>query len=277
MRIGVFCIARVVLVLVTLVLSSLPLLAQLDQVLLKVSYVATFKLVEEATEHVEDEMVLEVGQTTRSFYPRWRRKRVEVMDSLKKAGVSGAEFLAEVNKYPTPKATYSVFLHLPKVGRLVGTDRVVKNTYVYEEQWETPQWVYLNETRTIMGYLCYAARCHYRGREWKAYYTLEIPVDAGPWKLSGLPGLILQADDDSGSYSFECVAIIQQDGTEVMYMPQMSDVVKCTRHELMQLQREFYINPDALMEKSLGFASKGWTSDGKAIKYTPKTALFLDY
>ena len=34
----------------------------------------------------------------------------------------------------------------------------------------------------------------FSGREWNVWFTEEIPVSLGPWKLNGLPGIILQAE-----------------------------------------------------------------------------------
>lgn len=68
-------------------------------------------------------------------------------------------------------------------------------------------WVIQDETKQVLGYVCKKALCTYRGRTWTAWYALEIPILDGPWKLCGLPGLILQAEDDKGHFSFTCTSI----------------------------------------------------------------------
>ena len=57
------------------------------------------------------------------------------------------------------------------------------------------------------------ARCNYKGRQWLAWFTTDIPIDNGPWKLDGLPGLVLRAYDNSRHYIFDCVGLKQTDGT----------------------------------------------------------------
>lgn len=62
-----------------------------------------------------------------------------------------------------------------------------------------------DSARTVMGYECVGAKTLYHGREWMAWFAPEIPVSDGPWKLQGLPGLILEAYPTDGS-AFHFVA-----------------------------------------------------------------------
>lgn len=77
----------------------------------------------------------------------------------------------------------------------------------YDESVAVPEWRMLDRTDTIGGYICHAAQTSYGGREWTAWFAPAVPTDAGPWKLFGLPGLILRAEDATRSYSFEPVKI----------------------------------------------------------------------
>jgi len=46
---------------------------------------------------------------------------------------------------------------------------------------------------TIVGQQCLMAKTRFRGREWTVWYAPEVGIPLGPWKLAGLPGLILKA------------------------------------------------------------------------------------
>lgn len=63
-----------------------------------------------------------------------------------------------------------------------------------------------DSTKNIYGYQCTKAATYFRGRHWVAWFTQDIPIDAGPWKLRGLPGLILEAKCDD-YVTITCVGI----------------------------------------------------------------------
>lgn len=73
----------------------------------------------------------------------------------------------------------------------------------YTENWEKPEWNLSDESKDVLGYQCFKAVADYRGRRWTAWFAPEIPVHDGPWKLCGLPGLILEAYDEDRHYQFD--------------------------------------------------------------------------
>lgn len=63
-------------------------------------------------------------------------------------------------------------------------------------------WELLNETKKINSFNCQKARGNFRGRTYTVWFTNDIPVCLGPWKLNGLPGLILEATDSLNQFQF---------------------------------------------------------------------------
>ncbi|NCD69030.1 GLPGLI family protein [Mucilaginibacter agri] len=86
----------------------------------------------------------------------------------------------------------------------------VFNSYIIEEPAVAPQWKISNDTLTIGGYHCQKASTHFKGRDYTAWFCADLPFHAGPWKLNGLPGLILQAADTKNEIVFKF------DGTETV-------------------------------------------------------------
>ena len=81
------------------------------------------------------------------------------------------------------------------VGKVSVYTSVFGSKYVIEEETPTMDWeIYEDSVQTIIGYECHKAKTKFRGREWTVWYAGDIPVSLGPWKLNGLPGLILRAE-----------------------------------------------------------------------------------
>lgn len=76
------------------------------------------------------------------------------------------------------------------------------NCYVIEEAAHPMKWKIEEETKTIAGINVQKARCYFRGRYFTAWFAPSIKLNNGPWKLGGLPGLILEAYDDEREVVF---------------------------------------------------------------------------
>ena len=64
-------------------------------------------------------------------------------------------------------------------------------------------WKIFDEEKMIADtYRCKKAVGKFRGRTYTVWFAEEIPISSGPWKLGGLPGLILEAEEDEQKYAF---------------------------------------------------------------------------
>ena len=98
--------------------------------------------------------------------------------------------------------------------------------YHYSEDIFTLDWEISVDTLTIVEYLCQRAICHFRGRDFIAWFTPDIPINNGPWKFGGLPGLIMKLYDKDEKFVYECVKIEQQEYK--VFMPNVSEYRKIT-------------------------------------------------
>ena len=74
-----------------------------------------------------------------------------------------------------------------------------------------PDWELSDESCTIEGFNCKKATADYLGRNWKVWYTEDVPLPAGPWMLWGAPGLIVSAHDSEEIFSFRLIWTDQLD------------------------------------------------------------------
>lgn len=107
-------------------------------------------------------------------------------------------------------------------------------------------WKILDQRRVIAGYPCYCAETCFGGRLWRAWFTPEIPVDAGPWKLTGLPGLILEAMDSTGDYRLKFRSLTTASEPVVQYLYNTATVDK---KRWMRYEKRLYENPRAVLRE----------------------------
>ena len=72
-------------------------------------------------------------------------------------------------------------------------------------------WSFKDSTKMVGNYITQKATTHFRGRSYTVWFSHEIPVPFGPWKLHGLPGLILQAYDQNRNVYFSAIKIAFED------------------------------------------------------------------
>lgn len=111
----------------------------------------------------------------------------------------------------------------------------------YAEPFDELKWeIQTDSTATVLGYECFMATTHYHGREWKGWFAPEIPVQDGPWKLQGLPGLILKAEADNGTVI--TATGIQATGEAVPPMYQTDTYARMERQKALGDEEHFRNN-----------------------------------
>lgn len=83
-----------------------------------------------------------------------------------------------------------------------------KSEYFSEDFPEPVQWNFTNDTKDILGFACAGATGTFRGRTYKVWFTNEIPFSYGPWKLNGLPGTILEAEDHDHYFHYIATRVV---------------------------------------------------------------------
>lgn len=81
------------------------------------------------------------------------------------------------------------------------------NEYLAEETAPKINWTTTKDTASFSGIACKKALAYFKGRKWIAWYAPELPFQSGPWKLNGLPGLIIEAYDERKEVQFQFAGI----------------------------------------------------------------------
>lgn len=75
--------------------------------------------------------------------------------------------------------------------------------YLQEGAYPGMEWRLVPGHDTVIQRLpCQRAECHFGGRDWVAYYIVSIPLQLGPYKFVGLPGLVVSVRGTEGHHSF---------------------------------------------------------------------------
>mgnify|MGYP000737481034 CR=1 FL=1 len=193
-----------------------------------------------------DNMLLQIGTKGLSKFSSYKNLTVDsiimrssqeqIANAAMEGKLSTGEFMTIYKNYPE--------------GKLTHTEKICQDWFRYEEDMPQFEWEMTDSVANVLGYKCQSARCKFRGREWTVFYTEEIPLSEGPWKLHGLPGLIMKATDEKGHYSFECIGIKSKASRPITIYKVPFNKVK--REDYYDTKHRYEVNPYAYFEATTG-------------------------
>ncbi|MEG1563970.1 MAG: GLPGLI family protein [Bacteroides sp.] len=188
-------------------------------------------------------MMLEVGKQASKFYSYTKY----VADSVFAADVANRASQETINAHATQygqsRLNEQTYKRYP-IGKVTTLNEIAGdiNRLRCEEIEEQPKWTLSEDTLTILSYSCRKAECRFKGRKWTAWFTTEIPSSEGPWKLGGLPGLILKAADSQGHYNFTCTGIEQCHSYRPLFF-NGKDYEPVNRKAYNKIHERYYADP----------------------------------
>lgn len=87
----------------------------------------------------------------------------------------------------------------------------------FEDTLHPMRWNISDEMKQIDSFECRMAEARFRGRDYVAWYCPDIPIPNGPWKMGGLPGLIVELREKSGDMHFLLQSI------QILSLPDMTN------------------------------------------------------
>jgi GLPGLI family protein len=100
-----------------------------------------------------------------------------------------------------------------------------------EEVYQPIKWNYTGEEKLINGFHCYSANATIGGRNYTVWYTDSIPISFGPWKLHDLPGIVLEAYDDTNEVFMQLTRIIPINAITLEKLSPLKPSVQKLSHE----------------------------------------------
>ena len=161
----------------------------------------------------DDLLILQIGKSISKFFSHYSNQ-VDSLSALPNGdmiigkmiddAMNSGEFMR--GNYPHKRLKTYIYKNYPE-GRMTVTDGLILQDYRYVDSLHAQTWTMGDSTREVLGYTCQQATANFRGRRWTAWFATDIPVSDGPWKLGGLPGLILEAYDEGQQHVFTAVGL----------------------------------------------------------------------
>ena len=188
----------------------------------------------------EDEMRLDIGKNDISvFYSYSVQYRNQIIQSQLASDTPDWDQIPKKGSIG-----WMLYKNYPEKGRTLTTEQVGMTEYQCDEPEEYPTWsLVADSTTVILDYECQQAITWFKGRKWVAWYAEDIPLNEGPWKLWGLPGLVLRAHDSQRQYCFEGIGLEQCETQEQMtFIPSKRERV--SQKDLRKLKRSYSLTDE---------------------------------
>ncbi len=146
--------------------------------------------------------VLFVGKNASAY---WSYDGIVADDQFKKAWAEAAANSPDGNPRINRKMGASArtqYYQYPNERKLFTKDDLMMNAYLIESPLPVIDWKISGDTATFGGLFCQAATGHFKGRDYIVWFCPDLPMFTGPWKLNGLPGVIVDAHDTKNEVVF---------------------------------------------------------------------------
>lgn len=182
---------------------------KIDEAYLKCQYDYTYVVDTLYGKTAKDWLVLQIGKNMSKSYSYYSMQVDSIFASPDRDAILRQQINAAIGsktEWPHKRMKAYVYKNYPQ-GKMTVTDGLLMQDYIYEDTLYAQNWVIQDSSKLILGHECQKAVCHYRGHCWTAWFAMDIPITDGPWKLCGLPGLIMEATSEDNSHAFKLLGL----------------------------------------------------------------------
>ncbi|MBO6183274.1 MAG: GLPGLI family protein [Chryseobacterium sp.] len=208
--------------------------------------------------------ILQIGENYSKFSDTKTLEKDSLSEKFSHLESVGAK---EMNQLFTYNPLWSMESLKSIVDKKVTYQKRYKTKYEYEELQPELKWQLHNDSKKILDYSCKKATVKYRGREFTAWYTTEVPINNGPYVFEGLPGLILEIEDSQNKYHFTAVGIDKKPMD--IYLRNGKEILKISREKFREVEKTYHDNPGAFHGKALNEDGSPMVVKSKPLLYDP--------
>ena len=182
---------------------------KIDEAFLKCQYGYTYVEDSLSGRIARDWLVLLIGKNVSKCYSYYSMQVDSIFASPNRDRILHQQINAAIGsktEWPHKRMKAYVYKNYPQE-KMTVTDGLLLQDYIYEDTLYAQNWVIQDSSKFILGHECQKAVGHYRGHCWTVWFAMDIPISDGPWKLCGLPGLIMEAASENNSHVFKLLGV----------------------------------------------------------------------
>jgi GLPGLI family protein len=224
-----------------------------------------------------ENMALYIGKSS-SAYRSYDNvlEQIEFKKQVQAAMASSPDGNIQIHR--NSRGSGAEYYEFPNENKLARKEPLVMDTYLIDDVMPAIDWKISSDAQTFGGLHCQKATGHFKGRDYTAWFCPDMPLHVGPWKLNGLPGVIVQAYDAKKDVQFmfdgvEKVFIIPDkeeklaepkndgpgprmitiggDGGDPNIIQLPKNAIKTTDKEFSKLQDAMRKDPDAFVQSMM--------------------------
>lgn len=154
---------------------------------------------------IKEIMNLDISDKGSTFYSNLLLDKDSIfMDQVEKGKISG-NITLDFRKIKKSQANFIISKKYPSLEITLHTSFNALNLAVKENK--ILNWKIQPETNIIEGFKVQKATMNFAGRNWTAWFAKDIQLQDGPYKFCGLPGLVLNIQDENGDFIFSIIGI----------------------------------------------------------------------
>lgn len=219
------------------ILFSLMVAAQSSRLI----YEYTFRPDSTKTDEMKTEwMFLDIDKNGSKYYSKNTFESDSIInESIKKQMAAGMKSVSVSRSSNGGEIAYEVEKAYPIYDTYL-TTRIGNDRY---KVWDDRKilWTILPDKLKIGEFNAQKATGNFAGRKWTAWFTNDLPLIDGPYKFSGLPGLIVQVSDETGSHKMELKGIKKINTATVEELNTQGKDIPFTNKKPIEVSRQQYI------------------------------------
>jgi len=185
-------------------------------------------------------MYLDINKNGSKYYSKSSFESDSIVnESIKKQMAAGMKSISVSRQSNGGEINYEVEKTYPDYKTFL-VSNIGNDSYKVAED-RKPDWKILQEKKKIGEFQVQKATTNFAGRNWTAWFTIEVPIQDGPYKFSGLPGLIVQIEDQTGTHKMELKGLKKIPETKTEELNTQGKDIPFTRKKPLEVNRSQYV------------------------------------